>query len=249
MVALRRSPYTAADYAQTNLLFMIDGIENAGIGKHSGSITFWKDLVGGNDVELIGHPTIGRDYIHFNSDGGTSQYGQSIANIPAAISSANPTVLVEIVFRSVAPHATLRQTLFMFGSSGSATLGFFREIGVGDSDTMPLSFGRERSGSSLAGWRDKAIGFSYLSGVNRYAIILPRDIFVTGPNIQNTVGAPGGTPFMVACPTAGMTGHTSANLKLCAVRVYAERPNYNAGGFMQHNHAIDVSRFGIEEVS
>ena len=41
---------TAADYVQTGLVAMWDGIENAGWGVHDSNATAWKDLIGNNDL-------------------------------------------------------------------------------------------------------------------------------------------------------------------------------------------------------
>lgn len=40
-----KTVYTARDYAQNGLVAMWDGIENAGVGVHSNSATYWTDLV------------------------------------------------------------------------------------------------------------------------------------------------------------------------------------------------------------
>ena len=56
MMSGKRTP-TAKDYVQTGLVAMWDGIENAGWGVHDASATTWKDLVGTNDMTLVGSPT------------------------------------------------------------------------------------------------------------------------------------------------------------------------------------------------
>lgn len=43
---------SAADYLQSGLIAMWDGIENAGWGTHNGAVTTWKDLVGNRDWTL-----------------------------------------------------------------------------------------------------------------------------------------------------------------------------------------------------
>ena len=45
---------TARDYIQDGLIAMWDGIENAGWGVHNPNATEWKDLVGDNDITLVG---------------------------------------------------------------------------------------------------------------------------------------------------------------------------------------------------
>ena len=47
-------PPTARDYIQDGLIAMWDGIENAGWGVHNPNATEWKDLVGDNDITLVG---------------------------------------------------------------------------------------------------------------------------------------------------------------------------------------------------
>ena len=47
-------PPTARDYVQDGLIEMWDGIENAGWGVHNPNATEWKDLVGDNDITLVG---------------------------------------------------------------------------------------------------------------------------------------------------------------------------------------------------
>lgn len=47
-------PPTARDYVQDGLIAMWDGIENAGWGVHNPNATEWKDLVGDNDITLVG---------------------------------------------------------------------------------------------------------------------------------------------------------------------------------------------------
>ena len=47
-------PPTARDYVQDGLIAMWDGIENAGWGTHDPNATEWKDLVGDNDITLVG---------------------------------------------------------------------------------------------------------------------------------------------------------------------------------------------------
>ena len=44
--------YTSADYVQSGLIGQWDGIENAGVGIHSGTTNIWKDLVGNCDLTL-----------------------------------------------------------------------------------------------------------------------------------------------------------------------------------------------------
>ena len=48
------APPTARDYVQDGLIAMWDGIENAGWGTHDPNATEWKDLVGDNDITLVG---------------------------------------------------------------------------------------------------------------------------------------------------------------------------------------------------
>ena len=48
------APPTARDYIQDGLVAMWDGIENAGWGIHDPNATTWKDLVGDNDITLVG---------------------------------------------------------------------------------------------------------------------------------------------------------------------------------------------------
>jgi len=45
---------TAKSYIQDGLIAMWDGIENAGWGTHDPNATVWKDLVGDNDITLVG---------------------------------------------------------------------------------------------------------------------------------------------------------------------------------------------------
>lgn len=52
--AWAKSGYTAKDYVQDGLVFMLDGIENAGWGVHDPNATVWRDLVGNKDFTLFG---------------------------------------------------------------------------------------------------------------------------------------------------------------------------------------------------
>lgn len=53
MMGGKRMP-TAKDYVQDGLIAMWDGIENVGCGVHNPNATEWKDLVGDNDITLVG---------------------------------------------------------------------------------------------------------------------------------------------------------------------------------------------------
>ena len=45
---------TARDYVQDGLIAMWDGIENAGFDSHDGTSSVWRDLVGGNNMSVVG---------------------------------------------------------------------------------------------------------------------------------------------------------------------------------------------------
>ena len=71
---------TARDYVQDGLIAMWDGIENAGWGVHEPNATVWKDLVGSNDFNFIGSPSVESDNFRF--------YGDSYCNVKTELTAA-----------------------------------------------------------------------------------------------------------------------------------------------------------------
>ena len=71
---------TARDYVQDGLVAMWDGIENAGWGVHDPNATVWKDLVGSNDFNLIGSPSVESDNFRF--------YGGSHCSVTTGLTAA-----------------------------------------------------------------------------------------------------------------------------------------------------------------
>lgn len=71
---------TARDYIQDGLVAMWDGIENAGWGVHNPNATVWKDLVGDNDITIVGG-AFGNDALICNG----TQYGGHNDNVVNAV--------------------------------------------------------------------------------------------------------------------------------------------------------------------
>lgn len=44
--------YTASDYVQDGLIFILDGIENVGIGSHDSESSVWVDLISGEEFDI-----------------------------------------------------------------------------------------------------------------------------------------------------------------------------------------------------
>lgn len=58
--------YSASDYIKDGLIFIVDGIENVGIGVHDNSSTVWVDLVSGEEF-AIGTRTFDDNSLIFQS--------------------------------------------------------------------------------------------------------------------------------------------------------------------------------------
>ena len=81
--------YTSADYVQSGLIGQWDGIENAGVGIHSGTTNIWKDLVGDCDLTLTANGSW--------SDGGDALI---VSGYSAAADAPAPEYkTIEIVYR------------------------------------------------------------------------------------------------------------------------------------------------------
>ncbi|OQB98251.1 MAG: hypothetical protein BWX80_04035 [Candidatus Hydrogenedentes bacterium ADurb.Bin101] len=60
--------FTAKSYVQDGLVFMLDGIENAGWGVHSGSTNKWKELISGAAVAISAYQGYEWERYGFRSD-------------------------------------------------------------------------------------------------------------------------------------------------------------------------------------
>ena len=209
------APPTARDYIQDGLVAMWDGIENAGWGVHDSTATVWKDLVGDNDITIVGG-AFGNDALICNG----TQYGGHNDNVVNAVQ-------IELVANTKQQkrRCWIASTGQSLSSKYSGFVGWYdRGLCFGLYDTArSLTFGT-------------AISYSFAVNSNR--------TFENNALVATESGKSDLTPQAARgiCVVVGGQKNNPLKCDIYSFRLYSRALTAEE---IQHNYKIDKERFNL----
>lgn len=225
---------TAADYVQSGLVAMWDGIENAGWGVHDASATVWKDLIGNRDWTL--GPSASYTWTGNSFDAKKQN--------AATMSFVNGSLVTAMEFcvrtKAAASPSSGNSAFILIGRESSSAAPYYGLLyRRGPDDVRALMGGRAyytATYSEFAGSR-VSVSFPDYADLNGVAYFNGASRSASGDNTLDYNASTRGTIARI-----GGIASESMPVEVFCVRLYSRALTAEK---IAHNYAIDKERFNL----